>query len=80
MSSGILSEFPVVGFFSLSSMATKVSYSLVLLKYTACYGKVVCHDFSNNEGKKPKTGDNVNLDNYEGLTSLGVKECLEELN
>lgn len=75
MFSGILSEFPLVGFFSSSSMATKASCSLVLLKCTACHSKVACRDFSNNnEGKKTKTEDNVNLDDYEGLMPLGVKD------
>lgn len=55
-------------------MAAKASCSLVLLKCTACYRRVVCRDFSNNEGKKTKTEDNVNLGDYEGLMSLGVKD------
>lgn len=40
---------------------------------TACYSKVVCYDFSNNEGKQNKPEDNVNLDDYEELMSLAVK-------
>lgn len=54
-------------------MVTKASYSLVLLECTACYSKAVYHDFSDNEGKKTKTEDNVNFDAHEGLMSLGVK-------
>jgi len=54
-------------------MATNISHSPVLLKCTACYGRVACHDISNNEEKKTKTEENINLDDYEGFISLGVK-------
>lgn len=63
-------------------MATKASYSLGFLICTACCSKVACHDFSSNEGKKNNVKDyedNVNLDDYEGLMSLGVKDVRERL-